>query len=489
MTETQEVLARAIQRSRERNVVLPTFRQMADPGLIPAKIRQALQAGIGLWDLNPLNLFRITWKNEPVEKGGGFGAVNYLELPPELTGVKARIFILLGRYFPTGSHKVGATYGPLIQRLITGQFDPTTQKALWPSTGNYCRGGAYDAYLLACPSIAVLPEEMSRERFEWLERMGSEIIRTPGGESNVKEIYDKVKELLAERGEEIVVLNQFDEIGNSLWHYAVTGPAIEEVFVQNRNPRQRMGALFLTQGSAGTLGAGEYLREQFPSIKVGAGEAKQCPTLLYNGYGSHRIEGIGDKHVPWIHNVKNMDMVVDIDDETVMRIMRLFNEPAGQAYMTERGLDPAVIEQLPHFGISSIANIIGSVKMAKYYEFNSNDTVFTVATDSMELYESRLSEARQDRGEYSTTDAAVDYEGRLMGIDKDDMLELSYYDRKRMHNLKYFTWVEQQGKTVAELDAQWYDEDYWKRQYALVAEWDEKIMEFNEHTGLLKRYQ
>lgn len=489
MGSSEKVLENTIRRCREKGIIIPTYRQMADPGLIPDKIRQALQAGIGLWDLNPLNLFRITWKNEPVEKGGGFGGVNYLELPPELTGVEARILVLLGKYFPTGAHKVGATFGPLVQRLITGQFDPTTQKALWPSTGNYCRGGAYDAYLLACPSIAVLPEEMSQERFEWLEQVGSEVIKTPGGESNVKEIYDKVKELLAERGEEIVVLNQFDEIGNSLWHYAVTGPAIEEVFQQNQNPRQRLSALFLTQGSAGTLGSGDYLREQFPSIKIGAGEAKQCPTLLYNGYGAHRIEGIGDKHVPWIHNVRNMDLVADIDDETVMRVMRLFNEPVGQAYMAEQGIDSAVIDQLHHFGISSIANTIGAIKMARYYEYNSDDTIFTVATDSMDMYASRLAEARQDKGEYSATDAAVDFEGRLLGVNKDDMLELSYYDKKRMHNLKYFTWVEQQGKTAAELDAQWYDDDYWKRQYAMAAEWDEKITAFNERTGVLKEYQ
>ncbi|MFC1618895.1 pyridoxal-phosphate dependent enzyme [Candidatus Neomarinimicrobiota bacterium] len=489
MVASEKVLENTVQRCREKGVIIPTYRQMADPGLIPEKIRQALQAGIGLWDLNPLNLFRITWKNEPVEKGGGFGGVNYLELPTELTGVETRIFILLGKYFPTGAHKVGATFGPLVQKLITGRFDPTTQKALWPSTGNYCRGGAYDAYLLACPSIAVLPEEMSRERFEWLEQVGSEVIKTPGGESNVKEIYDKVKELVAERGEEIVVLNQFDEIGNPLWHYAVTGPAMEEVFRQNQNPNQRLSALFLTQGSAGTLGSGDYLREQFPGIKIGAGEAVQCPTLLYNGYGAHRIEGIGDKHVPWIHNVKNMDLVADIDDETVMRVMRLFNEPAGQAHMVKQGIDPAVFEQLHHFGISSIANILGAIKMAKYYEFNSDDIIFTVATDSMDMYASRLAEARQDKGEYSAIDAAVDYEGRLMGVNKDDMLELSYYDKKRMHNLKYFTWVEQQGKTVAELDAQWYDDDYWKRQYAMVAEWDEKITAFNERTGVLKEYQ
>ena len=489
MSTAEQVLENTVRRCREKGVIIPTYRQMADPGLVPEKIRQELQAGIGLWDLNPLNLFRITWKNEPVETGGGFGGVNCLELPGELTGVQARIFILLGKYFPTGSHKVGATFGPLVEKLITGRFDPTTQKALWPSTGNYCRGGAYDAHLLGCPSIAVLPEEMSRERFDWLDKIGSEVIKTPGGESNVKEIYDKVKKLVAQRGDEIVVLNQFSEIGNALWHYAVTGPAIEEVFIQNRGPDQRLSALFLTQGSAGTLGSGEYLREKFPRIKIGAGEASQCPTLLYNGYGSHRIEGIGDKHVPWIHNVKNMDMVVDIDDEVVLRIMRLFNEPAGQAYLAGQGVVPPIIEQLHHFGISAIANIIGAIKMARYYEFNERDTMFTVATDSMDMYASRLAEARASEGEYTEIDAAVDYEGRLMGVDKDDMLELSYYDRRRMHNLKYFTWVEQQGMSVDELNAQWYDDDYWQRQFAQVAEWDDKITAFNERTGVLEKYR
>ncbi|MBC8175016.1 MAG: pyridoxal-phosphate dependent enzyme [Candidatus Marinimicrobia bacterium] len=479
MTKQEQILKNTIQRCRERNIIIPTYKQMRNPELIPDEIKNDLKS-IGLWDLDPRNLFRITWKNEPVKKGGGFGKVNYLELPSELTGVKARIFILLGKYFPTGAHKVGATFGPLVEKLVTGKFDPTRQKALWPSTGNYCRGGAYDGYLLGCPSIAVLPEEMSQERFDWLEEVGAEVIATPGGEANVKEIYDKVKELIADRGDEIVNLNQFSEIGNSLWHYAVTGPAMEEVFESEKIENQRFSGLFLTQGSAGTLGSGDYLREKFPQITIAAGEASQVPTMLYNGYGGHRIEGIGDKHIPWIMNVKNLDMVVGIDDEAPMRLIRLFNEPTGKSYLEKLGLSEELGEKLNHFGISSIANILGSVKMAKYYELNENDCVFTVATDSMEMYQSRLAEANEKFGKYTETQAAVDFERRLLGIGKDDMLELSYYEKKRIHNLKYFTWVEQQGKTAEELDAQWHDDDYWKNQFAKVNEWDEKIEEFNE---------
>jgi len=322
MKNPEKVLENTIQRCRERDIIIPTYREMADPTLTPEGIREELR-DIGLWDLNPRNLFRISWKNEPVASGGGFNGVNFIELPSELTGVDARILMLVGKFFPTGAHKVGATFD--------GTFDPTTQKALWPSTGNYCRGGAYDAYLLACTSIAVLPEGMSRERFEWLEEVGSEIYATPGSESNVKEIYDKTKELAAAHPDEIVVLNQFAEFGNAIWHYVCTGRAMEEVFKSEREADSRFAGVCLTQGSAGTLGCADYLREIFPRIKVVAAEALQCPTLLQGGYGSHRIEGIGDKHVPWIHNIKNTDVAVGIDDEACMRLLRLFNEPDGRA--------------------------------------------------------------------------------------------------------------------------------------------------------------
>ena len=488
MRNKEQVLANTIQRCKERGIILPTYKQMRNPELIPEKIQNELK-NIGLWDMNSLNLFRLSWKNEPTKMGGGFGDVNYIELPSELTGVKARIIVLVGKYFPTGAHKVGATYGPLIEKLVAGTFDPTTQKALWPSTGNYCRGGAYDSYLLGCESIAVLPEGMSQERFDWLEKVGTEVFATPGTESNVKEIYDKVKELKAERGDKIVNMNQFEEIGNPLWHYAVTGPAMEEVFQSVKGSESRFSGVFLTQGSAGTLGSTDYLREIHPSFKVCAGEALQCPTLLENGYGEHRIEGIGDKHVPWIHNIKNMDMVAGIDDNANIRLMRLFNEDAGKDFLiNEMNVNPDLVAQLHLMGISSIANMIGAIKMAKYYEMDENDVLFTVATDSMEMYQSRKNEENEKHGPFTNRDAAVSFEADLMGINIDHIIEMNYYQKKRMHNLKYFTWIEQQGKTVEELNAQWYDENYWKDHYAKADEWDEKINEFNERTGVLKGY-
>ncbi|MHA1168215.1 MAG: pyridoxal-phosphate dependent enzyme, partial [Candidatus Hodarchaeales archaeon] len=334
LTKNDKVLESAVQRARERNIIIPTFAEQKNPELIPESIKNDLK-GLGLWDVTPRNLFRITWKNEPVEKGGCFGGVNYIELPPELTGVEARIIALVGKWFPTGAHKVGATFGCLVPRLVTGQFNPVTQKAVWPSTGNYCRGGAYDASLLACESIAILPEEMSSERFEWLKTVAGEIIATPGGESNVKEIFDKCWELKAERGSDLVVFNQFDEFGNHLWHYEVTGNAMKEVLEKELGSGSYRGVC-LTTGSAGTIGCGDFMKELYPSSKVIAGESLQCPTLLLNGYGYHRIEGIGDKHVPWIHNVKNTDFVIAIDDRDCMNLIRLFNEPAGHSYLREQ---------------------------------------------------------------------------------------------------------------------------------------------------------
>ena len=371
-------------------------------------------------------------------------------------------------------------------RLVTGQFDPTTQKAVWPSTGNYCRGGAYDAALLACESVAILPEGMSRERFEWLAKVAGEIIATPGSESNVKEIFDKCWELRATR-DDIVIFNQFDEFGNHLWHYDVTGHAMEEVLRQEMRPADAYRGVVLTTGSAGTSGCGDYMKELFPTSKMAISEALQCPTLLQNGFGAHRIEGIGDKHVPWIHNVKNTDMVMAIDDEATISLIRLFNEKTGRQYLANQGVDEDFIAQLPLLGISSVANMLSSVKFAKYYELGENDVVLTVLTDSMEMYTSRLRELNQERGEFTSEDAVATYHRFLLGQDTDNVEELTYLDRKRIHNLKYYTWVEQQGKTYEEIQDQWYAPDYWDGVHRQVDDIDHLIMAFNERTGLLKR--
>jgi len=487
MKDPKEVLENTVKRCREQNIIIPTYGQLVNPDKIPHGIKLELK-DIGLWDVHPRNLFRITWHNEPVKHGGGFGKVNFMEIPKEITGVEARIITLVGKYFPTGAHKVGAAFGCLVPKLITGQFDPTTQKALWPSTGNYCRGGAYDSTLLGCRPIAVLPEGMSKERFEWMEKLGTEIHATPGTEANVKEVFDKTNELKRTRKDEIVVLNQFDEIGNSIWHYVCTGKAMEEVFNEIKMPRQRLSGVFLTQGSAGTLGSGNYLRERFPRVKVCAGEAIQVPTMLYTGYGDHRIEGIGDKHIPWIMDVRNLDMVAGINDEYCMRLIRLFNEDAGRKHLESQGIPADFIAKLDLMGISSVANMLGAIKMAKFYEMDADDVIITVATDSMEMYQSRLRELTAERGEYTAVQAAQDLDTCLRNINIDGLHELGYWDRKRVHNLKYFTWVEQQGKTVEELNRQWHDRDYWYDSFHSYEEWDEKIMEFNERTGLLASY-
>ncbi|MCB0246917.1 MAG: pyridoxal-phosphate dependent enzyme, partial [Anaerolineae bacterium] len=348
LTIHEDRLERAVRRARERHIIIPTFKQMRNPDLIPDSIKAQL-SDIGLWDLNPLNLFRITWRNEPVPFGGGYGDVNYIEFPSELTGVRARIVLVVGKWFPTGAHKVGAAFGCLAPRLVTGQFDPTTQKAVWPSTGNYCRGGAYDSNLLACESIAILPEGMSQERFDWLSSVAGEVIKTPGSESNVKEIFDKCWEL-RRSGQDLMIFNQFEEFGNYLWHHEVTGPAIEDVLDEIMGPDDRFRGVTLTTGSAGTIACGDYLKKRWPASKIAASEALQCPTLLMNGFGAHRIEGIGDKHVPWIHNVKNTDMVIAIDDEASMSLIRLFNEPVGSEYLVSQGVPSELVCQLPLLG-------------------------------------------------------------------------------------------------------------------------------------------
>ncbi len=483
LTIHPERLERAVKRARQRNIIIPTFAQMKNPALIPDEIKESLTS-VGLWDVDPRNLFRITWHNQPVANGGLFGGINYLELPSSLTGVPARIIVLVGKWFPTGAHKVGAAFGCLVPRLVTGQFDPTTQKAVWPSTGNYCRGGAYDSALLACESIAILPEEMSNERFEWLAKIAGETIKTPGSESNVKEIFDKCWELRAS-GQDLMIFNQFDEFGNYLWHYEITGHAMEEVLQQVMGPRDRYRGLASATGSAGTIASGDYMKQIFPGSLVVASEALQCPTLLENGYGAHRIEGIGDKHVPWIHNSKNTDMVVAIDDNAVVNVSRLFNEPAGRAYLLEQGVPQEIVSQLDLLGFSGISNVLTAIKTAKYYEMDANDILLTVLTDSMELYRSRLVEMHHEFGEYDRTDAAVDYARWIQGESTDNMLELRYTDRRRVHQLKYFTWVEQQGRTYAEIQAQWYDKDYWTNFQRQIPEIDTLIEAFNERVGLL----
>ncbi|MCD8249271.1 MAG: pyridoxal-5-phosphate-dependent protein subunit beta [Lachnospiraceae bacterium] len=486
LTKNEAALERNIQNAKENGIIIPTIHEMQHPEEIPGKIKDKLK-DVGLWDVHPLNLFRITWKNEPKESGGLFQEVpNYVELPSELTGVPCRIIAMVGKWFPTGCHKVGASFGCLAPRLVTGQFDVQKHKAVWPSTGNYCRGGAFNSRLMGAQGVAILPAEMSQERFDWLHEIGAEVIATPGCESNVKEIFDKTNEL--KQDPQYMIFNQFEEMGNPLWHYNVTGNALEDVYNAIKKPGERLAGACFTSGSAGTMSAGDRLKELHPQMKLGVGEALQCPTILCNGFGGHRIEGIGDKHIPWIHNVKNSDMAIAIDDEDSQRLLRLFNTSEGQKYMKEAlGFDDELIEKLTWLGISGIANMLCCIKMAKYYEFTEKDVVVTVLTDSAVMYQSRINELNEMYGAYDVNEARLDHNLHILNLKTDNLMEMTYADRKRVHNLKYYTWVEQQGKTSEELNALWYDtEGTWDAVHAQAKDLDELICEFNERTGLLK---
>lgn len=478
--QNEDYLKKSIKRCKEKKIILPKFNELKNPETIPQKIKNELPK-VGMQEINPINLFRINWRND--SSTGNIGGINYLEIPKEVTGVKARIVGLVGKYFPTGAHKVGATYGCLVPNLVTGRFNPEYHKAVWPSTGNYCRGGVFNSRLLSVDGVAILPEEMSKERFDWLKNMGAEIYATYGCESNVKEIYDKCHEL-ENSSDRYMIFNQFAEFGNPIWHYEVTGFTIDALFNQIKKENQRVSGYVSATGSAGTIGAGDYLREVYPQVKIVASEALQCPTLLLNGYGAHRIEGIGDKHIPWIHNVKNTDTVAAIDDEEPLKILRLFNEPEGKKYLLQLGLDDDKILKLSWIGISGISNIISAIKLAKYFEMNENDIIFTVFTDSVDLYNSRLEEMNGTWGKYNLHQAEIDWFSILKQQKTDNFVELSYIDKKRIHNLKYFTWVEQQGKSVEELNAQWFDENYWREKFSVTPEWDKLIEEFNNRVGL-----
>ncbi len=478
-------LAHNIQKAKEHNIIIPTIAQMQNPDQIPEKIRARL-THTGLCEVDPVNLFRISWKNEARDYGGLYQPVpNYVEIPSALSGVPCRILAMAGKWFPTGCHKVGAAFGCLAPRLVTGQFDATYHHAVWPSTGNFCRGGAFNSKLLACDSVAILPEKMSRERFDWLKTIAGQIIATPGGESNVKEIFDKTWEL--KKDPAMMIFNQFSEMGNPLWHYNVTGFALADLFEAAKKPGQRLAGACFTSGSGGTLSAGDLLKERYPRMKLAVGEALQCPTILENGFGTHRIEGIGDRHIPWVHHVKNTDMAIAIDDEDSQRLLRLFNTAEGQKYLNdELGLDSEQIEAFTWMGISGIANVLCCIKLAKYYELTDRDVVVTVLTDSAAMYHSRIQELNEQYGPYSQMEAAKDHALHLLGLKTDHLLELTYVQRKRIHNLKYYTWVEQQGMRAEDLEAQWYDERVWDAVHTQAAKLDERICEFNAATGLLK---
>jgi cysteine synthase len=485
----RETYDRTVERFREAEIVLPTFSQLADPSKVPDQIEAAL-ASVQPDEPHPLNLFRVHWYNDQT-RTGQVDTPQHVVLPPELTGVEAKIVIALGDRFPMiRAHKVLAAYGCLAPRIITGQFDPTRHRAIWPSTGNYCRGGVAISRIMQSHGVAVLPAGMSKERFDWLESWvidPEDIIRTPGTESNVKEIYDKCAELSLDP--ENVIFNQFSEFGNHLVHYLVTGKALDRIVdsLRNADPDLRLRGFTSASGSAGTLGAGDYLKEQHGALVV-AVEALECPTMLYNGFGEHNIQGIGDKHIPLIHNVMNTDVATAVSDEATDQLVILFNTDAGRDFLRERrGVPEETIAALSSLGISSICNVLAAIKTAKYYGFGPKDVLVTVATDGAGMYTSevaRLTPKYFPRG-FDTAMAAQAFGQHMLGQSTEHLLELSHRDRERIFNLGYFTWVEQQGVSLEDFKAR-KDQSFWRGLRELLPVWDQLIEEFNDRTGAIE---
>ena len=482
----RSVYDNSVRRFREAGILLPTFAELAEPARVPAAIQEAL-AAVDPDAPHPLNLFRVHWYNDR-DRRHLVPAPDYLVLPSTLTGVEARIVVALGNRFPMiAAHKVLAAYGCLAPRVITGQFDPISHRAVWPSTGNYCRGGVAISRIMDCHGVAILPEGMSEERFKWLERWVSEpgdIVRTPGSESNVKEIYDKCAEL--ERDTRNIIFNQFCEFGNYLAHYSCTGRALEHI-VESMDPtgRLKVQAFVSATGSAGTLGAGDYLKDRFGS-RVVAVEALECPTLLYNGFGEHNIQGIGDKHVPFIHNVMNTDVAVAVSDAATDGLGVLFGSAEGREYLIERRRVPAaLVAALDGLGLSSICNVVASVKIARHFGLGPEDVVLRVATDGAELYGSERDKAiaRRFKGRFDPVTAGEVFGQHMLGASSDHLLELSHVDRTRIFNLGYYTWVEQQGVSSAEFTVR-RDQRFWKGLRDLLPAWDAMIDEFNARTGV-----
>ncbi len=478
----EQALANTVDRFRERQIALPTLSQLADPSTMPAGVHEAL-ANVGADDPDPKNLWRVNWYNDASRTGRAY-VPEYIEIPPELSGVDAKILLALGNRFPMiRAHKVLAAYACLAPRIVTGAFDPTAHRAIWPSTGNYARGGVAISRIMGCRGVAVLPEGMSQERFDWLNEWTGgpeDIIRTTGTESNVKEIYDACNELSKDSTN--VILNQFSEFANYLGHYYVTGRALEHIFEASGGGN--LVAYVSASGSGGTLAAGDYLKERH-GARVVAVEALECPTMLYNGYGEHNIQGIGDKHIPLIHNVMNTDDAVAISDQATDTLLLLFNTAVGRAYLIAQGLDPAFVDSLANLGFSSIANMLAAIKVAKLHHYGSGDVIVTVATDGFELYRSEVDKltTRDHPGGFDEKSASAAYARFIEGVDTDHTVDLGAIGRDRIFNLGYYTWVEQQGVEFDAFESR-RSPKFWKDLHSHVETWDSMIGEFNARTGV-----
>ncbi|MDO7785746.1 PLP-dependent cysteine synthase family protein [Desulforamulus aquiferis] len=440
----------------------PTYEEMLHPEKIDPQIRERASKAIQENEMDPINLFNITWKDESNQ-------VRKIVLPKELTNVDANIVVLLGTYFPSGSHKVGPAYSTLIEGCVDGEIVPGDHTILGPSTGNFGIGVAYICNLMGYKSVVIMPDNMSKERYERIRKYGAELDLTPGTESDVILTLQRTYELKKDPRNK--PLAQFELMPNYRFHRYVTGNSAIEAVKGIGNGR--IACFTSAPGSAGTLAAGDQIKAVFPEAKIAALEPYECSTLANGGLGQHRIEGIGDKMCTLIHNVLTTDFVTLIKDDDCVRGLKLLQD--GTDVLVSAGISPEVAESLKNlFGVSGICNILGAIKMARHLRLGPDDNVVTIATDGFDRYPSVLEDLGKRNLELENYVLARWLKDIFQAEDEKYIYDFRRGDRKeQLFKQKEKDWLPF-GYKKEYLD-EMRSMDFWDAEYDLCKKYDEKI--------------
>lgn len=441
----------------------PNYEEMLYPEKIDKSIRASALNALENDELNPINLFNITWKDENNQ-------VRKIILPKELTGVEANIVVMLGTGFPSGSHKVGPAYSTLIEGCVDGEINPGEHTILGPSTGNFGIGVSYICRLMGYKAIVIMPDNMSKERYERIRKYGATLELTPGSESDVILTLEKTYELM--QNPQNKALAQFELFPNYRFHRYVTGNSAIEAVKGIGNGR--IACFTSAPGSAGTIAAGDEIKSHFPEAKIAALEPYECSTLATGGRGQHRIEGIGDKMITLIHNALTTDFVVLINDDDTIKGLNLIHE--GTETLIKMGIEPELAESMKNlFGPSGICNVLGAIKMAKYLKLGPDDNVVTVATDGFDRYNSVIEDLHKRYLEIESFVMERWAKDIFLGASDNNIFDTrGKFAKENLFQQKENDWIKF-GYCKEYLDSM-KQMSFWDEEYHKVFEYDEKIM-------------
>lgn len=440
----------------------PTYQEMLNPDRLPKVVRNRARAAAKN-ELDPANLFNITWRDST-------GGIRHVLLSKQLTGVEANILVMIGCGFPSGSHKVGPAYATLMEGELAGEIHAGENTIIGPSTGNFGIGVAYISKLKGYPAIVIMPEQMSKERYERIRKYGGQLDLTPGSESDVILVLERTE--FYKKDPKHRVLAQFELLPNYRFHRYVTGQSALEMASAYGNGR--IAAFVSAPGSAGTLAAGDEIKGHFSEAVISAVEPHECSTLFNNGRGSHRIEGIGDKMVTLIHNVLSTDYVQRVHDDDCVAGLELVEQHSPALEKMVR-LNPGALASLQgNFGISGICNILGAMRLAKYLKLRKGDNVVTVATDGGDRYPSVIEELKKRRPMRGDFEVKSRFESIYRGGEVADILDVrAPVQKERLFRQKEEVWT-RFGYSLEYLD-EMKSQSFWDAEYVKIRAVDELL--------------